>query len=96
MVHNAAGGPLCITASAISITPLKFTKGGLHVLTEGQDMVQVPSDAEMLLSTIKMERKAQLAIPPLPSTFAADVAAITGTPHASTHLAGPLLQALTI
>ena len=40
--------------------------------------VQVPSDAEMLLSRIKMERRSQLAIPPLPSTFAADVAAITG------------------
>ena len=32
----------------------------------------------MLLSMIKMERRAQLAIPPLPSTFAADLAAITG------------------
>lgn len=48
--------------------------------------MQVPSDAEMLLSTIKMERKAQLAIPPLPSTFAADVAAITGAHPASTSL----------
>ncbi|CAL8462859.1 g2393 [Coccomyxa elongata] len=45
--------------------------------------LEVPSDAEMLLSTIKMERKAQLAIPPLPSTFAADVAAITGSPGTS-------------
>lgn len=39
---------------------------------------QVPTDSEVLLSTIKMERKAQLAVPPLPSNFAADVAAITG------------------
>lgn len=47
--------------------------------------VQVPSDAEMLLSRIKMERRSQLAIPPLPSTFAADVAAITGAaPNVST------------
>ena len=39
---------------------------------------QVPSDSEMLLAQIKMERRAALALPPLPSTFAADVAAITG------------------
>jgi hypothetical protein len=35
-------------------------------------------DSDVLLSTIKMERKAALAPPQLPSSFAADVAAITG------------------
>ena len=44
---------------------------------------QVPSDSEMLLATIKMERRTALAVPPLPSTFVADVAAITGTPSSN-------------
>ena len=40
--------------------------------------MQVPTDSEMLLATLKMERRVMLAIPQLPSTFSADVAAITG------------------
>ena len=43
--------------------------------------MQVPTDSEMLLATLKMERRAMLAIPQLPSTFPADVAAITGATH---------------
>ena len=43
--------------------------------------MQVPTDSEMLLATLKMERRAMLAIPQLPSTFSADVAAITGATH---------------
>lgn len=31
-----------------------------------------------MLATLKMERRAKLAIPQLPSTYSADVAAITG------------------
>ncbi|EIE27207.1 PCMT-domain-containing protein [Coccomyxa subellipsoidea C-169] len=70
------------------VTPVE--PSDLRVLVKAPDgsvrqriISQVPSDAEMLLSTIKMERRAQLAIPPLPSTFAADVAAITGSPGTS-------------
>ena len=40
--------------------------------------MQVPTDSELLLAALKMERRAKLAIPQLPSTFSADVAAITG------------------
>ena len=49
----------------------------------------MPSDSEMLLATLKMERKAQLAVPPLPSTFAVDVAAITGALWLPDHAACP-------
>lgn len=38
----------------------------------------MPTDSELLLAALKMERRAKLAIPQLPSTFSADVAAITG------------------
>ena len=41
----------------------------------------MPTDSEMLLATLKMERRAMLAIPQLPSTFSADVAAITGATY---------------
>ena len=40
--------------------------------------LQVPTDSELLLATLKMERCAKLAIPRLPSTFPADIATIIG------------------
>ena len=40
--------------------------------------MQVPTDSELLLAALKVERRAKLAIPQLPSTFSADIAAITG------------------
>ncbi|CAL5223332.1 g5831 [Coccomyxa viridis] len=45
--------------------------------------LEVPTDSELLLAALKMERRAKLAIPQLPSTFSADVAAITGSPGTS-------------
>ena len=53
--------------------------------------LQVPTDSELLLATLKMERCAKLAIPRLPSTFPADIATIIG---AFSHVPNQLLGAL--
>ena len=54
-------------------------------------VLQVPTDSELLLATLKMERCAKLAIPRLPSTFPADIATILGAfSHVPTQLLGAL------
>ena len=53
--------------------------------------LQVPTDSELLLATLKMERCAKLAIPCLPSTFPADIATIMGAfSHVPIQLHGAL------
>ena len=39
--------------------------------------VQLPSDAEVIMATLKMKRQEQTAVPLPPSTYAEDVATIT-------------------
>lgn len=39
--------------------------------------VQVPSDAEIIMATLKMRRREQTVVPNPPSTYAQDVASIT-------------------
>lgn len=43
-------------------------------------MAQLPGDTEVVRAQLRIERKARLAAPALPSSFAADVAEITGAP----------------
>jgi protein-L-isoaspartate O-methyltransferase len=45
--------------------------------------LEVPSDAEIVLATLKMERKERTAVPLPPSTFQQDVCSITGSPSSS-------------
>ena len=47
---------------------------------------QVPNDAEIIMATLKMKRRALTAIPPPPSTYAQDVAAITSHTGPPLHL----------
>jgi hypothetical protein len=46
---------------------------------------QLPGDAEVVRAQLRIERKARLAPPALPSSFAADVAEITGAARAQRH-----------
>lgn len=39
--------------------------------------VQLPSDAEIIMATLKMRRRQQTAVPLPPSTYAQDLASIT-------------------
>lgn len=48
--------------------------------------VQVPSDAEIIMATLKMRRREQTAVPSPPSTYAQDVASITSHTGASSRL----------
>ena len=56
----------------------------LHMLQEAVLPVlaalQVPSDTEIVLAQLRMERRARTSVPVPPSTFAEDVAGITGQP----------------
>lgn len=45
--------------------------------------VQLPSDAEIIMATLKMRRREQTAVPNPPSTYAQDVASITSHTGAS-------------
>ena len=40
--------------------------------------LQVPSDVDVLLATLRLERRARMVPPRPPSTFEADISAITG------------------
>lgn len=44
--------------------------------------LQVPSDTDIVLAQLRMERRARTSVPVPPSTFAEDVAGITGQPQA--------------
>ena len=46
---------------------------------------QLPGDAEVVRAQLRIERRARLAPPALPSSFAADVAEITGAARAQRH-----------
>ena len=48
-----------------------------HKLRRLQCCVQLPSDAEIIMATLKMRRREQTAVPCPPSTYAQDVASIT-------------------
>ena len=40
-------------------------------------MLQIPSDAEIVMATMKVKRREQTALPNPPSTYASDIASIT-------------------
>lgn len=48
-------------------------------LTSSAAGAQLPGDAEVVRAQLRIERKARLSPPSLPSSFASDVAEITGT-----------------
>lgn len=66
---------LCLTVAAPpSSSPLL-----LQVISQVRfSDLEVPTDAQILLNTLRQERKARTAAQPVPSTYAADVAAIAG------------------
>ena len=53
---------------------------------EGACAAQLPGDAEVVRAHLRIERKARLAAPALPSSFAADVAEITGARVLAEHV----------
>ena len=42
-------------------------------------VVQVPSDADIIMAAVKLKRREQTAVAPAPSTYAEDVATITSS-----------------
>lgn len=98
MLHGSAS-PGCDQAATAAAVLIKSDAAHLRTLSsccmsksDGHlSWLQVPTDSELLLATLKMERSAKLAIPRLPSTFPADIATIMGTfSHVPIYLLGAL------